>query len=162
MNTRTFLTCIAGFFWLFIGAAVAQQTIPEVIDFDGAADGGGSSDTYRSIYSGPVKFTHSRHVEDYGAVCGDCHHDSDFEPIESHDPDATYACIECHDEEGLIRGPIAENDASDSDLIAHRSNALHLQCIGCHKLYNELNRVVRVPESCKTCHAKHPQDWVIK
>jgi hypothetical protein len=101
-------------------------------------------------------------VEDYGAVCGDCHHDSDFEPIESHDPDATYACIECHDEEGLIRGPIAENDASDSDLIAHRSNALHLQCIGCHKLYNELNRVVRVPESCKTCHAKHPQDWVIK
>ncbi len=162
MTARTLVTCLAGFFWLAIGAAVAQQTIPEVIDFDGATDKGDSRDTYRSIYSGSVKFTHSKHVQDYGAVCGDCHHNSDFEPINSHDPDETYACGECHDEEGLIRGPIAENDASDSDLIAHRSNALHLQCIGCHKLYNELNQVVRVPESCITCHAKLSQDWVIK
>ncbi len=162
MNAKTLVTCLAGFFWLAIGAAVAQETVPSVIDFDGATDGGVPGDTYRSIYSGSVKFTHSKHVDDYGAVCGDCHHDSDAEPIEFHDPDAIYACGECHDEEGLIRGPIAENEVSDSDRIAHRANALHLQCIGCHKMYNELNKVVRVPESCKTCHARNPQDWVIK
>ncbi len=134
MNTRTFVTCFAGIFLLAIGAAIAQQSIPEVIDFDGATDKGGSGDIFQSIYSGPVIFTHSKHVEDFGAVCGDCHHDSDAEPIESFHPDATYACGECHDEEGLIRGPIAENEALQSDRIAHRANALHLQCISCHKL----------------------------
>ena len=162
MNTRTLLIFVAGFLGLAIGTAVAQQTVPEVIDFEGAADGGGSRNIYGSVYTGSVKFKHSKHVEDYGAVCGDCHHDSDFEPIESHDPDETYACSECHEEEGLVRGTIAENDASDDDLLAHRANALHVQCIGCHKRYNKLNQVIRMPESCIACHAKLPQNWVIK
>jgi hypothetical protein len=162
MNTRTFVTCLAGFFWLAIGAAVAQQDIPELIEFDGTVDGGDSKDIYRSSYTGPVKFTHAKHVEDYGAVCGDCHHNSDVEPIESYDPDETYECSECHDEEGLIRGPIAENDASDSDLIAHRANAIHMQCIGCHKRNNDKKHLVQAPESCITCHTKHSQDWEIK
>ncbi len=162
MNTKTFVTCLTAFWVLAVGAAVAQQTVPELIEFDGAVDGGGTKDIYRSAYTGPVKFQHAKHVEDYGAGCGDCHHDSDFEPIESHDPDETYSCSECHEEEGLIRGPIAENDASDSDLIAYRANALHLQCIGCHRQYNDEKKVVRVPESCITCHAKRPQDWVIE
>ena len=162
MNKRRLITCIAGLFWLAIGAAVAQQTVPDVIDFDGATDVVGSGDTYRSIYSGPVKFTHSRHVEDYGAACGDCHHDSDAEPINSYNPEATYVCGECHNEEGLLRGPIAENEVSVSDRVAHRANVIHLKCIGCHQMYNDLNQVVRVPESCRTCHTKQPQGWVIK
>ncbi len=162
MNTKIFITCIAGLFWLAIYAAAAQQTVPEVIDFDGATDGGGSRDTYRSIYSGPVKFTMSKHVQDYGAACGDCHHDRDGKSIESHDPDTIYACGKCHKKEVIIWGPTTENDASAKDRIAHRSNAIHMQCIGCHQMYNDLNRVVRVAESCKICHAKHPQDWVIK
>ena len=162
MNTKTFVLCLAIFFWLSIGATVAQQDVPTVIDFDGATDSRGLNDTFQSIYSGPVKFTHLKHVQDYGAVCGDCHHDSDAEPINSYDPDATYACGECHDEEGLVRGPIAESAASDSDLITHRPNALHIKCIGCHKWYNDLNRVVQVPEACIACHARHPQDWVVR
>ena len=162
MKKRLLIICIAGLFCLAFGAAFAQQIIPEVIDFDGATNGGGSGDIFRSIYSGPVKFTHAKHVQSYGAVCGDCHHDSDAEPINSYDPDATYACGECHKEEGLIRGPAAENEASASDLIAHRANAIHMQCIGCHQMYNNLIQVVRVPESCKTCHARNPPDWVIK
>jgi hypothetical protein len=161
MIKKLLITSILGVFLLAIGAAVAQQTIPDVIDFDGATDGGSSGDIFRSIYSGPVKFTHSKHVDEYGAVCGDCHHDSDAEPINSYDPDAMYACIECHDEEGLLHGPVAENEVSDSDRIAHRANAIHQQCIGCHRQYNELNDVVRVPESCRTCHARQQPDWVI-
>jgi len=162
MNTRTLVTCLTGILGLLIGAAVAQQTVPELIDFDGAVDGGGTKDVYRSTYTGSVKFQHAKHVENYGAVCGDCHHDSDFEPIESYDPDETYSCSECHDEEGLIRGPIAENDVLDSDLITYRANAIHMQCIGCHKRYNDKKHLVQAPESCITCHTKHPQDWVIK
>lgn len=164
MNKRRLITCIAGVFWLAIGVAVAQQTVsvPVVIDFDGATDGAGSVDTYRSIYSGPVKFTMSKHVQDYGAACGDCHHDRDGKPLESHAPDTIYACGKCHKKEGLIWGPAAENDTSAKEQLAHRPNALHMQCIGCHQMYNNLNRMVRVPESCRTCHARQPQDWVIK
>ncbi len=164
MKKRQLITCIASLFCLAISAAVAQQTdpVPMVIDFDGATDAGGSEDIFQSIYSGPVKFTHAKHVEDYGAVCGDCHHDSDAEPINSYDPDATYACGECHSEEGLMWGPSAENDESASDPIAHRANVIHMQCIGCHQMYNNLNQVVRVSESCRTCHTRNQQDWVNK
>ena len=147
---------------LVIGAADAQQTVPEVIDFDGAADGGSSRDFYGSVYTGSVKFKHSMHVEDYGAVCGDCHHDDSLEPIESYDPDQVYTCIDCHDEEGLIRGPKAENAASHDDLIEHRANVLHLQCVGCHARYNNEKHMIRAPEACITCHDKHLQDWVVK
>ena len=162
MSYRNLISWLTVFFWLTIGAAIAQQEVPELIEFDGAAfDEGGGSDIYPSAFTGPVKFSHSRHVEEYGAACGDCHHDSDFEPIDAHDPDETYACVECHDEEGLIRGPIAEIEASDSDLIAHRSNVIHMQCIGCHKQFNNDKQGVRAPESCIACHTKHPQNWVI-
>ena len=162
MNKRLLIICIPGLFLLAIGTAIALQNVPIVIDFDGATDDGGPGDIFRSIYSGPVKFTHSKHVQDYGAVCGDCHHDSNAEPINSYDPDATYACGECHDEEGLIRGPIAENDVPTELRIAHRANVIHMRCIGCHQMYNNLNRVGRVSESCKTCHTRNTQDWVIK
>ena len=161
MKTRLLITCITGFF-LIIGAAVAQQTIPDVIEFDGATDGGATADIYLSIYSGPVKFTHAKHVWDYGAVCGDCHHDRDGRPITSHNPETVYACGQCHQKEGLVWGPIAENNTPAINRIAHRANAIHMKCIGCHQSYNTLNQVVRVAESCETCHAKRPQDWVIK
>ena len=162
MNKRLLITCITGFFWLAIAAAEQTGPVPVVIDFDGATEAGGSGDVFQSIYSGPVKFTHLKHVEDYGAVCGDCHHDSDAEPINSYDPRAAYTCGECHPKEGLIRGPTAENEATTSDRLEHRANVIHMQCIGCHQMYNNLNQAVRIPESCKTCHARRPQDWVIK
>ncbi len=162
MFTRSVITCIALIFWLTIGTAVAQQSVPETIEFDGAADGGASADIYPSRYTGPVKFKHSKHVEDYGATCGDCHHDDSLEPIESYDPDQIYTCIDCHDEEGLIRGPKAENAAAHDDLIEHRANVIHLQCIGCHKSHNNEKHMIRAPEACIACHAENSQDWVVK
>ena len=94
--------------------------------------------------------------------CGDCHHDSNFEPIEDYDPDESYTCIDCHGEEGFIRGPIAENAASDEDLIAHRANVLHMRCVGCHRNNNAEKKSVLAPVSCRTCHKKRSQDWRIK
>ncbi len=158
MRKKLWVAYIAGLCFMAIGVAVAQQDIPEVIDFPGAADGTGTGGIFQSIYSGPVKFTHSKHVQDYGAACGDCHHDENVEPIEAYDPDAVYTCGECHPSEGLLIGPIAENSTSREDQLAYRANAIHMQCIGCHQMYNNLNQVVRVPESCKTCHARRPPD----
>ncbi len=46
MKTRAFIICVAGILVLAIGAAVAQQNVPEVIEFDGAADEGVSKEIY--------------------------------------------------------------------------------------------------------------------
>ncbi len=161
MITRTYSICV-GIILLVIGAAFAAESIPKVIHFEGAVDGGTAQDRYPSIYTGAVLFNHEKHHMDYGAKCGNCHHDDDGEPIDGFDSHITFTCEDCHYLEGLIRGPMAENDTSESDLIAHRSNVLHMRCIGCHRQYNNLNKVVRVPESCITCHAERPQTWVIK
>ena len=162
MHTRIVLTCLAGILTLTIGTVVAQQSVPEVIEFDGAADRGASADIYPSRHTGPVEFAHAKHTEGYGAACEDCHHDDSLEPIESYDPDEVYTCIDCHYEEGLIRGPKAENAASGGDLIDHRANVLHRLCVGCHRRYNDDRHIIEAPEACIACHAKHSQGWVVK
>jgi hypothetical protein len=161
MNTRILIIC-AGIIVLAIGAAVAEEPIPKVVNFDGAVDGGGSKDIYPSIYTGPIPFRHEKHFMDYGASCGDCHHDSDAEPIVGYSSSKSFTCGDCHVEEGLIRGPIAENAASDEDLIAHRANVLHMRCIGCHRNYNTEKKSVLAPVSCRTCHTERPQDWALE
>lgn len=92
----------------------------------------------------------------------DCHHDSDHEPIEAYDPNESYTCEDCHDGEGMIRGPIAENAASIDDLVEYRANVLHLRCISCHKEYNAEQHVVIAPEACRICHTKRAQDWGVE
>ena len=161
MNTKTSVICAVIILSTF-AIAVAEESIPGVVNFNGSVDGGGSEDIHPSIYTGPIIFSHEKHFMDYGTKCGDCHHDSDGEPIVGYSSSKTFTCGDCHDEEGLIRGPIAENAASPDDLIAHRNNALHTLCIGCHQSYNARKHVVLAPESCRICHEKRPQDWVIK
>ena len=163
MNTRTLIIC-AGIILLAIGVAVADEPFPKVINFKGAIDGGSSKEIFPSTYTGPITFQHVKHFKEYGAQCGDCHHDSKGEPIAGYSSDsrATLACGNCHSEEGLIRGPIAENAASADDLIAHRANALHMLCMGCHTRHNVKEHLILAPVACRTCHAKRPQDWVLE
>lgn len=152
MNIRNKIVCLTGIFFLVLGVAAAQEDFPDVIEFDGAIDGGGSKDIHPSTYTGPVTFPHKQHFKDYGVSCRDCHHDAS----------RSLVCGNCHVKEGLIRGPIAENAVSDDDLIGHRANALHLLCIGCHKKHNAQEHRVLAPESCRICHSKRSQDWHIE
>ena len=162
MAIKTIWICIAMAFLLFAGLVIAQDDYPDVIEFEGSTDGGGSQEIHPSTYTGPITFKHQKHIEEYVEGCEDCHHDSNHEPIEAYDPDETYTCADCHDGEGMIRGPIAENGASIDDLIEYRANVLHLRCIGCHKAYNAEQHVVIAPEACRICHTKRPQEWVIE
>lgn len=162
MKTSFLITSLTVAIFLVIGVSIAQSPIPDVITFDGNPSGGGSEDLHPSTYTGPITFTHQKHIKEYGTRCADCHHDSDHEPIVGYSPDKTFSCEDCHDEEGLIRGPIAENQASMDDLITHRANVLHMRCIGCHKKVNAKQHVVRAPEACRICHTKRPQDWIIE
>ena len=129
MKIRFLITCLAGIFISVAALAIAEEIIPSVFNFDGAVDGGGSEKIHPSIYTGPVVFQHRKHFEEYGMGCGACHHGDDGEPITGYADDKSFACGECHDEEGLIRGPIAENAASHDDLISRRVNVLHIRCI---------------------------------
>ena len=141
--------------------AEEYEEVPTTITFDGVVEGSNMDGNYASVYSGSVVFNHQKHTDKAGIGCGQCHHDESFEPIDGFDPEQIYTCIDCHDEEGLIRGPNAENAISDDDLIAYRAHVLHMTCVGCHKQINNETKVIRAPESCITCHAQQPQNWVV-
>ncbi len=162
MRIQALIACLVGVVLLTVGLAAAEEIVPEIIQFDGAVNGGATDDVHPTIYSGPITFPHKKHFNEYGVKCGDCHHDEDTEQIVGYSPDKSFHCIDCHDEEGLIRGPIAENAATYDDLIARRANVLHIKCIGCHKEHNAKEHAVRAPESCRICHTKRAQDWTIE
>ena len=80
---------------------------------------------------GKVLFTHNIHTseDDYGFDCIDCHHyweeDPDVKPV---------LCTECH---------MIESEEED---IPKRSDALHQQCMDCHKENSG------GPVDCSSCH----------
>ena len=164
MNKRTLiLLCLTSMLLFVSGMVNAQKkNFPEVIIFDGAVDGGGSEDIHPTIYSGPVQFSHKKHYAFYEVGCIDCHHDKDAATITKSESSKELRCGNCHLKEGLIRGPIAENNATHDDLISRRVNVLHIRCIGCHKKSNSERHAIRMPEACRMCHTKRPQDWSLK
>jgi Zn finger protein HypA/HybF involved in hydrogenase expression len=114
--------------------------IPEVFDytFEEAAP--------IKIYAGPVTFKHTEHVSDYKLACNACHH-----TLEPEETEIDGHCSDCHTEEGFIRGQEAE--ALDEDeLMEHYLNALHKQCIDCHKTKKIEDRKRKIPVGCTQCH----------
>ncbi|MBN1930979.1 MAG: cytochrome c3 family protein [Desulfobacterales bacterium] len=80
--------------------------------------------------AGNVLFDHKTHTVDsgYGIACQDCHHN--LEAGETN-PES---CGACH-----------EIESGDED-VPKRSDAFHLQCIGCHKEGDA------GPQECSGCH----------
>ncbi len=93
---------------------------------------------YRVAYStvtGTATFDHKLHASDagIGLSCLDCHHTMEDEE------EVPEACGECH-----LKGEGSE------DMIK-RADALHTQCIGCHKEFDVK------PVDCNECHVKVQQ-----
>lgn len=111
-----------------------------------------------------VSFSHKKHFADYGASCGDCHHDSDGQPITDLAPgDDVEKCIVCHDKPGEM--PKAEKkdlkkltpEEALSMEMAYHAEALHANCRDCHKAWNKEHGKKGkdgAPTSCTACHAK--------
>ena len=135
-------------------AKADQNKIPEFIDFKGRIDINEALVDYPTRFQGPVRFSHKKHVNSYGAGCGNCHHDSDLDPIEAYDPSEIYSCDDCHYDTGLVRGPKTENTMPEYDQMMHRPNAIHAQCLGCHKKFNREKHLIVAPEACISCHKK--------
>lgn len=81
--------------------------------------------------AGKVMFDHGRHHLDagYGITCGDCHH-----TLSPDEYDQAGSCTECHS--------VEEGD----DQMLKRADAIHQQCIGCHREYGA------GPVDCAQCH----------
>jgi hypothetical protein len=102
---------------------------------------------------GIITFSHAKHSDDYKIGCGECHHDKDNKPLTLKKGDSAQKCIECHKKPGEIKGKEAQS-MSDKEKREYHANALHDNCIDCHKDYNKKNNTKAAPQTCTKCHPK--------
>ena len=131
---------------LFVAAGIhAGTTAPDVIEMNNPA--------YKHK-KGIAVFTHAKHVTEYKAGCGECHHDAEGKPLaDLKEGDNVQPCFECHNKPGEIKGKKAKG-LSKAEKRAYHANALHDNCKGCHKKYNKANKTKAAPTTCKGCHPK--------
>ena len=107
-----------------------------------------------------VVFTHQKHSVDYKIACGECHHDDKGQPL-THlkEGDPVKKCFDCHNKPGELKGKEAKG-LTDKELRAYQANAVHDNCIGCHKKYNKENKDKgkSAPQKCEECHPKKAQE----
>ena len=101
-----------------------------------------------------VSFTHTKHIKDYKIACGECHHDDQGKPLaDLKEGDAVKKCFDCHNKPGEIKGKAAKG-LSDKEKRAYHANAVHDNCVDCHKKFNKEKGEKVAPQTCKDCHPK--------
>ena len=109
-----------------------------------------------------VDFSHKKHNEEYEIGCGECHHDDSGKPLDLKMGDDVQGCIECHKIPGTMPGKLKKemrtNKASKEEIKAkeleYHAEAIHDNCITCHKAYNKKNNTKAAPATCTKCHPK--------
>lgn len=156
-KTQAFtIAVLVGLATVFIAAGIyAGTTVPDVITMQNKA--------YEKHTKGIVEFSHKRHVAEFNTTCGDCHHDDQGKPLTAlKDGDNVESCITCHKIPGTVPGelkkewretkmPKAEQEKRELEFHAE---ALHQNCITCHKDFNKKNNTKAAPVTCTTCHPK--------
>ena len=110
-----------------------------------------------------VDFTHKKHNEEYKIGCGECHHDDKGKPLNDLKlGDDVQSCIECHKLPGQMPGKMkkemkaakASKKEVDAKKLEFHAEAIHDNCISCHKAFNKKNKTKAAPQSCSKCHPK--------
>jgi hypothetical protein len=141
---------ILGAACMFVAGGIqAGTTVPDVIKFN--------TPEYAKHTKGIVEFTHKKHASDYGAACGECHHDDKGKPLDLKEGDNVQRCIECHKETG--KKPKEEKLKKKEKIMKYHKEALHANCKDCHKQFNKkkglkANDPGALPTTCKNCHPK--------
>ena len=107
-----------------------------------------------------VVFTHQKHTLDYKIACGECHHDDKGQPLTNlKESDPVKKCFDCHNKPGELKGKEAKG-LPDKELRAYHANAVHDNCVGCHKKYNKENKDKgqSAPQKCEECHPKKAKE----
>ncbi len=145
MKTRILLLTllVVGCVLAFTAAGIAAG-LPDVV----------SIHTPYKMKKGQVKFSHKKHVEEHKIACGECHHDDQGKPRNDlKEGDEVKKCFDCHNKPGELKGKKAKGK-SKKEKLAYHANALHKNCIGCHKAYNKKNKTKAAPKKCTGCHPK--------
>ncbi|MCK5312286.1 MAG: cytochrome c3 family protein [Desulfobacteraceae bacterium] len=126
---------------------VKESTLSDIITMKNPA--------YPEHKKGIVLFTHKKHIEDYEIGCGKCHHDKDGKPLnELKENDKVDNCISCHAKLGQAPRPKDKTKLSLKQKLEYHAEAIHENCIKCHKEYNKQNDTKAAPSSCTKCHPK--------
>jgi hypothetical protein len=112
---------------------------------------------------GLVVFSHKKHTTDYGAGCGECHHDAEGKPLtDLKEGDEVKSCKECHKKPGEVpkevkkewRDKKLKKEETGKLELEYVAEAFHTNCQGCHKEYNKKNKTKAAPTTCTKCHEK--------
>ncbi|MCF6248432.1 MAG: cytochrome c family protein [Desulfobacula sp.] len=110
---------------------------------------------YDKHKKGIVQFAHKAHIETYAIGCGECHHDDAGKPLDLSPGDDAQGCIECH--KGTKK-PKGEKLDKKTRIMTYHFEALHANCISCHKTFNiekgDPKGKGPAPTSCTKCHPK--------
>jgi hypothetical protein len=150
MNKKSLLLVLSllGIAIVFISAGIyAGTTAPDVVKMD--------SPIYTKHTKGIVEFTHKKHIVDYKINCGECHHDANGKPLTNlKEGDNVQPCYECHKKPGLAPKGKDAPKLTPKQKLEYQAEALHENCIGCHKAYNKEHGTKNAPTSCAKCHPK--------
>lgn len=115
---------------------------------------------YKERSKGIVEFSHKKHNEDYKINCGECHHDAKGKALTNLKMgDDVQRCVECHKETEKVKG---EKIKKSEKIAKYQQEAIHANCIGCHKDHNKSLKDPKdpngskgpAPASCTKCHPK--------
>lgn len=125
----------------------AGTTAPDVIKMDNKA--------YSKHKKGIVTFSHKKHVEDYKAGCGECHHDAKNKPLDNLKAgDDVQNCIECHKKPSERPKGKGAPKLTKEQRLEYHAEAIHYNCKGCHKKLNRKTKTKKAPTTCAKCHPK--------
>lgn len=137
------------------GSIGAATTVDDVIKMDHKA--------YSEHTKGIVEFSHKKHHEEYKLGCGECHHDANGKPLNDLKMgDDVKSCLECHKLPGQIPGElkkemrekkVPKKEFKAKELEYH-AEAIHENCISCHKAEKKKNPDTIAPTTCAKCHPK--------
>ncbi len=137
------------------GSIYAGTAVQDVIKMDHKA--------YSEHTKAIVEFSHKKHNEEYKIGCGECHHDDKGKPLNNLKlGDDVQGCIECHKIPGQMPGDLKKemraNKVSKKEIAAkemeYHAEAIHENCITCHKKFNKENKTKAAPQTCTQCHPK--------
>jgi len=133
---------------IFITAGLyAGTNVPDVIKMDNKA--------YKKHKKGIATLSHKKHIEEYKAGCGECHHDDKGKALNNLKiGDDVQNCIECHKIPSERPKGKGAPKLSKKERLAYHAEALHYNCKDCHKKYNRKNKTKKAPTTCTKCHPK--------
>jgi len=122
--------------------ASASTEIADVVEMNHHA--------YAKHSKGIVHFSHKKHNVEYKLGCGECHHDDKGHALANLKMgDPAKDCIVCHNKTGK-----AAKGLKGAEKLKYHKNAIHNNCVGCHKAYNKKKKTKAAPSSCGKCHPK--------